>query len=316
MIDIYNRYAQYLQNRYGQRVYKLPVHLPVSCPNRREGAFGCTYCGVEGAGFEHESGTFSVEAQLLGNMERIGKRYKAKKFIAYFQSFTNTFMPLEEFRRVMYEAAIDHIVEIAVSTRPDCICKEYLDILQEIKETKEIEITVELGLQTANYHSLYKVNRGHTLAEYIEAATMIKQYGFQLCTHLILNLPWDNALDVIESAKLVSVMNSDYVKLHALYIEKGTEMAKQYLEGKFTLCTVEEYQERVILFLEYLSPNIVVQRLLGRVPEENTLFSNWGQSWWKIRDEIEAMMIEKGCYQGKEFNYLGGKGVKEFFKEK
>jgi radical SAM protein (TIGR01212 family) len=313
MLDLYNRYARYLQVRYGQRVYKLPVHLPVSCPNRREGAFGCTYCGANGAGFEHESGTFSVAQQLEHNKNRIGKRYKAKKFIAYFQSFTNTFMPLEEFRSVMHEAVLEDIVEIAVSTRPDCIRKEYLDVLQEIKAEKGIEITIELGLQTANYHSLINVNRGHTLAEYIEAAMWVKQYGFQLCTHLILNLPWDDELDVIESAKIVSVMKSDYVKLHALYIEKGTELARQYQEGSISLCTVEEYQERVILFLEYLSPDIAIQRILGRAPEENTLFANWGQSWWKIRDEIEVKMQERGSYQGKQFHYLGGKGVREFF---
>lgn len=315
MNDIYNRYSQYLKQRYGQRVYKLPVHLPISCPNRRNGNFGCTYCGVAGAGFEKKSGTFSVREQLLQNMEYIGKRYKAKKFIAYFQSFTNTFMPPKEFEQKMKDAILDDIVEIAVSTRPDCIRTEYLEVLRGLKEEHSVEITIELGLQTANYHSLYKVNRGHTLAEYIEAAMLVKRYGFQLCTHLILNFPWDNRQDTIESAKLVSVMGSDYIKLHALYIEKGTELAKQYEGGEFTLCSVEEYKERVILFLEHLAPHIAVQRILGRAPEENTLFANWGESWWKIRDEIEIMMKERETYQGKKFHYLGGSGVQEFFED-
>ena len=126
-------------------------------------------------------------------------------------------------------------------------------------------------------------------------------------------MPYDEKIDVIESAKLVSVMKNDYVKLHSLYIEKGTKMAEEYEKGMFEICSVEEYKERVKLFLEYISPMIWVQRLLGRAPEEDTLFANWGQSWWKIRDEIEQEMIAENRYQSKKFHYLGGKGVKEFF---
>lgn len=310
---IYNRYAVYLKEHYGQKIYKLPVHIPVSCPNRKNGRYGCTYCGQKGAGLEQKSDAFSVEGQLKGNMAYISKRYKAEKFIAYFQSFTNTYLPLEEFQKYMEQAVQQNIVEIAVSTRPDCVRLEYLEVLKELSEKNGIEITVELGLQTANYHSLEKINRGHTLAEYIEACMLIKQYGFHLCTHVILNLPYDEKIDVIESAKLVSVMKNDYVKLHSLYIEKDTKMAEEYTKGLFKICSVEEYKERVKLFLEYIAPNIWVQRLLGRVPEEDSLFANWGQSWWKIRDEIEQEMITENRYQSKKFDYLGGKGVKEFF---
>ncbi len=312
-MDCYNRYAVYLKEHYGQKVYKLPVHLPVSCPNRRNNSCGCTYCGEKGAGLEQKSDAFSVEEQLKHNMSYIAKRYKAQKFIAYFQSFTNTYLPLQQFQTDMEQAIQDNIVEIAVSTRPDCIRKEYLEVLQKISQKYHVEITIELGLQTANYHSLLKINRGHTLAEYIEAALLIKQYPFHLCTHVILNLPYDNQTDVIESAKLVSVMKNDFVKLHSLYIEKGTKMAEEYDNHLFQICSVEEYKERVKLFLEYLSPEIWIQRLLGRAPEEDTLFANWGQSWWKIRDEIEQEMKLENRWQGKKFHYLGGKGVKEFF---
>lgn len=310
--DIYNRYALYLKEHYGQRVYKLPIHIAVSCPNRRNGSKGYSYCGEKGAGLERLSDAFSVEEQLKQTMGYIQKRYKAKKFIAYFQSFTNTYMPLEQFYEYMKQAVMENIVEIALSTRPDCIGRPYLEILKEISQKNHIEITVELGLQTANYHSLKKVGRGHTLAEYIEAALLVKQYGFHLCTHVILNLPWDTELDAIESAKLVSVMKSDFVKLHGLYIEKGTKMAEQYEKKEFEICSVEEYKKRVKLFLQYLSPDIWVQRILGRAPQEDTLFANWGQSWWKIRDEIEQEMKAEKSYQGKQFHYLGGSGVREF----
>ena len=310
---IYNRYAVYLKEHYGQKVYKLPVHIAVSCPNRKYNSYGCTYCGEKGAGLEQKSDAFSVEGQLKYNMEYISKRYKAQKFIAYFQSFTNTYLPPEKFKNYMEQAVQQNIVEIAVSTRPDCIRKEYLDILKSISEKNNIEITIELGLQTANYHSLEKINRGHTLAEYIESSLLIKQYGFHLCTHLILNLPWDNRTDVIESAKLISVLKSDYVKLHSLYIEKGTKMAEDYNNHLFEICSVEEYKERVKLFLEYIAPTVWIQRLFGRAPEEDTLFANWGKRWWKIREEIEQEMIIENRYQGKNFHYLGGKCVKEFF---
>lgn len=311
--DVYNRYSQYLKNRYGEKVYKLPLNIPVSCPNRVGGKGGCTYCDDKGAGFENLSGTLLIREQLKANMEYIGGRYKANKFIAYFQNFTNTFLPLDEFESYMKQAAEENIVEIAVSTRPDCIRKEYLDVLKAIEVEKAIEITVELGLQSTNYHSLEKINRGHSLAEYIEAMILIKQYGFKICTHLIVNLPWDNMTDVIEASKVVSVLKTDFIKLHALYIVEGTEMAMQYKNSEFTLCTAEEYKERVITFLRYLSPQVYVQRIIGRAPKDNTLFANWNESWWKIRDEIEAEMVEKGFVQGDLCSYMGGSAVKNFF---
>ncbi len=312
-MSVYNRYSDYLKERYGEKVYKLPVSIPVSCPNRNNGKKGCSYCGVEGAGFENLSGTFSVYEQLEKNKEYIGKRYKAKKFIAYFQSFTNTYLPVEDFEKYINEASnVSDIVEIAVSTRPDCIHEKYLDVLKKINEEKNINITVELGLQTVNYHSLKKVNRGHSLAEYIDAVLRIKKYGFNLCTHIILNLPWDNIDDSIECAKIVSVLGSDYIKLHALYIEKNTDMAEEYSRGDFEICSVEEYKNRVIAFLRYLSPNIAVQRIIGRAPEENTLFANWGMSWWKIHDEIENYMNEQGYIQGDLYLYTDGNAVKKF----
>ena len=201
-MNTYNRYSDYLKERYGEKVYKLPVAIPVTCPNRLNGNKGCSYCGEDGAGFENLSGTFSVYEQLEKNKDYIGRRYKAKKFIAYFQSFTNTFLPLDAFEKYVREASsVPDIVEIAISTRPDCVNDKYLQVLADIKAEKNVNITVELGLQSTNYHSLKKVNRGHSLAEYIDASMRIKKYGFNLCTHLILNLPWDNIDDSIECAK-------------------------------------------------------------------------------------------------------------------
>ncbi len=300
MEKIYNKYSEYLKERYGERVYKIPINLPVTCPNRdgSKGSGGCTFCGEDGAGHENLKDSISVREQLTTNIEYIGKRYKAKKFIAYFQNYTNTYLPLEEFEKYMEDVVIENVVEIAVSTRPDCVSMEHLNILKKIKDKYKINITIELGLQTVNYKSLKKINRGHGLSEFVEAMLNIKKYDFQVCTHIILNLPWDDMDDVIESAKFVSVLKSDYVKLHSLYIVKGTVMADEYSRGEFTISSMEEYKERVIVFLEYLSDNIQVQRLIGRAPKEITTFANWGSSWWKIRDEIEEIMYINKRKQG------------------
>lgn len=316
MMDVYNAYSKFLVDKYGQKVYKIPVNLPVTCPNRVDSNLGCTFCGEKGAGFDNFDSCVSIKTQIKENILYIGKKYKAEAFIAYFQNFTNTFLDIEQFEKFMNEAIYESVVEFSVSTRPDCVNSNYLDVLKKISDLNNINITIELGLQTVNYKSLKKINRGHSLAEFIDAVNMIKPYGFEICTHLILNLPWDDVYDSIECAKFISSMKVDRVKLHALYIEKNTEMARQYENGEFEICTVDDYKNRVTEFLCYLSPQIVVERLIGRAPKGDSLFANWNISWWKIRDEIVWNMEELSLYQGCKFNYLGGCAVKRFFEKK
>lgn len=310
----YRIYSQYLREKYGEKVYKIPINLPVTCPNR-DGVLdvgGCIFCGDEGAGFENLDNTMSVIEQLDTNIEYISKRYKAKKFIAYFQNFTNTYLPLEEFKKYIYAACRKDIVEIAISTRPDCIKEEYLSFLKEINEEKNIDICIELGLQSVNYHTLKKINRGHTLAEFIDAVINIKKYGFGSCVHMILNFPWDNEEDVVEGAKIISALGIEQVKLHSLYVLKNTIMGKMYQNNEFEMVSLEEYINRVIIFLEYINPDIVVQRLVGRAPKEDTLFCNWDTSWWKVKDGIDEKMERIDSYQGKAFSYLNGKAMRKF----
>lgn len=313
-INVYNTYSNYLKNKYGEKVYKLPINLPLTCPNR-DGTLsvgGCTFCGEEGGSFENLSNVLSVTEQIQTNKEYISKRYKANKFIAYFQNFSNTYLPLNDFKNYVNESIMDDIVGLSISTRPDCIDNDYLMFLKELMEEKEIEITIELGLQTVNYHSLIKINRGHTLSEFIDAVIRIKRFGLRVCTHLILNLPWDDMVDTIENAKIISSLGLDEVKLHSLYIIDGTTIGKQFKNGEIHMISKEEYIKRVIVFLEYLDPNIIIQRIIGRAPEENSLFVNWDESWWKIRDEIVSRMISMDTFQGKRFNYLNGKALKKF----
>jgi radical SAM protein (TIGR01212 family) len=310
----YNVYSEHLRQRYGEKVYKLPVSLPVTCPNRDGscGKGGCVFCGEIGAGYENLPASMTVEMQIAANRIHIAAKYKAKKFIPYFQNFSNTYLPILQLEQYMNEACQEDVVSIALATRPDCVNDKYLEMLAEFSQSKKVDISIELGLQTVNYHSLKKVNRGHTLAEFLDAVLRIKRYKLEVCAHIILNLPWDNELDVVENAKILSAMGVDQVKLHALYIVKNTIMADWYQKDQVALITKEEYVERVVMFLEYLHPDIVVQRLIGRAPEKNTLFTNWQTGWWKIRDEIEKMLLERDTWQGKYCNYLNGSAVQKF----
>lgn len=307
--EFYNKYSKYLQEKYGEKIYKLPINLPITCPNRINGK-GCSFCAEVGTGFEAMDSVYSVTEQMTRTKELITKKYKAKKFIAYFQNYTNTFMPLNQFENYMLEAAADSdVVEISISTRPDCIRDDYLKILNEIHKKYQVAINIELGLQTVNYHTLDFINRGHGLAEFIDAVLRIKQYPFTICTHVILNLPQDTMRDVIETSRILSVLGIDIVKLHSLYIAKNTQLSEQYKNGTIKICSKEEYYERVIAFLNNLAPDIIVERLFSRVPEEDADFSNWNTSWWKLQDELLEKMTNENAYQGKYFNYLNGRAL-------
>ena len=314
ILEVYRKYSTYLKEKYGDKVYKIPINLPLTCPNRDGNVAkgGCIYCGEIGTGYEMCEATEQISSQMVHNIEKIKNKYKVKYFIPYLQNFSNTYMPLENFKRVLEEVVHLDIVGVSVSTRPDCIRKDYLDALLEWSKKYQKEVCIELGLQTINYRTLQTINRGHSLAEYLDAMMQIKAYPFTTCTHVIVDLPWDDMKDVIETAKCLSAMRNTYVKLHALYIVKNTPLAKAYERGNLELITLEAYKERVITFLRYLSPEIVVQRIIGRAPEEHTLYANWNTSWWKIHDEIVAEMEEKGYQQGDLCDYLGGRALKIF----
>ena len=215
----------------------------------------------------------------------------------------------------MEAGCIESAVGLAIATRPDCISNEYLDVLKEIQDKYHKDIYIELGLQTVNYHTLKTINRGHSMAELIDAVLRIKRYGFNVTVHMILNLPWDTMEDTIEGAKTLSALGVDQVKLHALYIVKNTLMAKWFQEGQFQLISAEEYAERVIAFVRHLHPDIVLQRLVGRAPEENTLFTNWSMGWWRVQDLIDERLEELDARQGDLCHYLNGRAVRKFLEK-
>jgi radical SAM protein (TIGR01212 family) len=311
MTERYRKYSTYLKEKYGEKVYKLPINLPLTCPNR-DGEIttgGCTFCSEIGTAFENLSSELEIKKQLNLNKKRIGKKYGAKKFIAYFQNFSNTYMPIDQFEKSLEAACIENIVELSISTRPDCISDAYLEAMDKVAKEKNVNISIELGLQSINHETLRKINRGHSLAELIDAVVRIKKYGFNITVHLIGNLPWDTKEDFIEGAKILSALDIDQIKIHSLFILKDTVLGEQYLNNEFTLCTKEEYIERVIEFIRYVNKDIVLQRLLGRAPEDEALFCNWSTSWWKIMNAIEDILEKEDIYQGDRCNYLNGKAL-------
>ena len=310
----YNTYSNALIQRFGEKVYKIPVNMPLSCPNRDGtcGFGGCSFCGDVGTGFENLEASESVADQLKKNMAYIGPKYKAEKFIAYFNNFSNTYCKPSDLDKFTREACVPGVVGICVSTRPDCVSEEHLQILSVLAAEKGVEITLELGLQTVNYHTLQKINRGHSLAEFVDAVLRIKKRGFRVCGHLIGNLPWDDDTDMREGAKLFSALGVDEVKIHTLYILKGTQMARQYEAGEFEINSVENYVNRVVDFIRHSSPEMVFQRFAGRAPEEETIFCNWGMSWWKIKDMIDTALEVQNVQQGDLCHYLNGSAVRKF----
>lgn len=300
--NFYRTYSGYLKEIYQEKVYKLPINLPISCPNRQNNKGGCSFCGEVGTGFESMENNYTVTEQMMKDQETIKKKYKAHKFIAYFQNYTNTWMPLKQFEAYMQEAAeFPNIVEISVSTRPDCIKSEYLDVLEKISKEKNIRITIELGLQTVNYHTLKAMNRGHGLGAFLASVLLIHTYGFQICTHLILNLPNDTMDDIREATSIIAALPINIAKLHSLYIPKNSKLSFDYENGKICICSSQEYIKRLIFFVEHSRKDLVIERLFSRIPEEDSTFSNWGKSWWLLLDEFNRQMSEKESYQGKYY---------------
>lgn len=308
---MYNKFSKYLFDKYNDKVYKLPINIKATCPNR-DGNLdlgGCIFCGSDGAGFESLPNYLSVKEQIEINKKNLAKRYKPKKYIAYFQNYSNTYLVLNDFKDYIKQACESDIVAIYISTRPDCVTEKHLEFLKKIKTEKMIDIVLELGLQTVNYKALNIMKRGHSLAEFIDTVLMAREFFIETCAHYIIDLPFDTVEDVIEGAKILSALKVNQVKCHSLYILKDTILHDLYCKGDISVIKLDDFIERIISFLENLSPKIVVQRLIGRAPKERTAFCNWDTSWWKIQDMIINEMVRKRTYQGKTFDYLGGKCI-------
>ncbi len=299
----YRKLNEYFKEKYGIRVQRIPIYAGFTCPNRdgTKGTGGCIFCDPTGSGFS----TFrnlSIKEQIKKWKEIYKRKYKNVKFLAYFQAFSNTYAPVEELSR-KYEEVLDDedIVGLDISTRPDVLPESVLELLESYKN--RVDIYLDIGLQTVNYKTLKILNRGHTLAEFIDAVLRAKRREFIITAHVIVDLPWDDMEDVIETAKILSALRVDGVKLHSLYIVKGTQLWRMYNTGHLKLLSLHEYVDRVIVFLEHLSPDIVIHRLVSDPPKEGTVFGNWGKSKSEIINIIEKEFEKRNTYQGKK-HYL------------
>lgn len=296
----YNKFSDFLIRKYGRKIYKIPVNIPCGCPNRdgSKGYGGCIFCGDEAAGFETLEAAVPVGEQLRRNMEYIGPKYGADGFIAYFQNYSNTYLDFELFKKYMNEACDENVVALYISTRPDCIFDYHAEFLNELSLKRDIDIVVELGLQSTDDKTLEILNRRHTARDFFQSAAMLHEYGIEVCAHMITDIPFEDSGQVARSARMLSDAGINQVKGHSLYILKGTELGRMYEAGEFIMPDCSEFIDRTILFLRNLDESVVVQRLMGRAPADRTLFCNYGRSWRSVIDEVKETMRITGVRQG------------------
>ncbi len=299
----YYKYVDYLKNIYNQRVQKVTVDGGFTCPNRdgKISVGGCTYCNNRAFGPPSGHNKLSIGQQITTSIEHLKKRYKAKKFIAYFQTYSNTYAPLEHLKE-LYQSALDHpeVIGLSIGTRPDCIDNEKLDYLQQLSE--KYEISIEYGLESKNDETLKKVNRGHDYQCFLDAVKLTKNRGIKICAHTILGFPWEKPEEWTDTAKELSKLPIDFLKLHQLHIVKNTQLHQQFIETPFQLLTSEEYISVVIDFLKYLSPKIAIQRLVGEAPKDLLVAPNWDFSGSQITQTITKQMQEQNIVQGMNFS--------------
>lgn len=292
--DRWNNYREYLLNKYGTSLYRVGVDGGFSCPNRtKERQGGCTFCDGTGSiavyqrtsesAFRHDSSFDegvseevllrfqSIENQIKKGLEFIHRRYKAKLAALYFQSWTNTYDTADNLKHI-YDMALScgDFSEFIVSTRPDCVEDDVADLLAGYI-TKDREVWVELGLQSASDETLRRINRGHTLSDYIKCMERLHKRGIKVCTHVILGLPGEEREDFIETAKVLNEVRSEGVKIHNLHIPGGTKMAEEYLEGEITSWSTERYMNEVEYFLRLLNPEMIIERLVCETPSHRLM---------------------------------------------
>lgn len=301
-----NRYYDlnsYLRNIFGCRVQKISLDAGLTCPNRdgRISTGGCIYCNLRGSGTGASSQGLSITEQIMRGKEFLKKRYKAQKFIAYFQSFSNTYGPYEKLKGLYEEAlAIDDIVGLSIGTRPDCVDESVLTLLESY--AKDYLVWIEYGLQSIHDRTLAAINRGHDVECFKGAVDKTRGRGIKICAHVILGLPFEDRHDMLATAKAVAAMGIDGIKIHLLYVVKGTRMEKLYLEGEYRCLEQEEYVNLVCDFLELLPPDMVIQRLTGDPHPHELVVPEWSLRKNETLSRIRETFTERESWQGKRFN--------------
>lgn len=289
--------SEYYKAVFGEKVYRLSLCLGVTCPNRdgTKDTRGCIFCS-EGSSHFAESGN-DIKTQIEKAKLRIQSKTDAKKFIAYFQSYTTTYLPLEIQRKAFFEAVnTPEIVALSVATRPDCLPDEVLDLLAELNEIKPV--FVELGLQTANEKSTEYIRRCYTNDVFEDAVRKLKEHRINVITHIIIGLPEESENDILNTVRFAVKSGTDGIKLQLLHILKGTELYEDYLLGKVTPLTLTEYTDLVCKCIEIIPENIVIHRITGDAPKSLLAEPKWSGDKKTVLNTINRELKNRNITQG------------------
>lgn len=301
----YNRFSDHLKDKFGVKVYKVTLDAGFTCPNR-DGTIsdeGCVFCDGGGSFSQLYPNNISIKEQLDLGIELSVQKYKAEKFLAYFQAYTNTYKPVNELKNI-YDQALSHenVVGINIGTRPDCVDDEKLDLISDY--TKNHYVWLEYGLQSIHDRSLKFINRGHNFATFCHALKETQKRNINVCAHVILGLPNETKKDMLETAKVLGDLGINGVKIHLLCVLNNTRLAKLYYQGKIPIMEEDEYVETACDFLELLPPEVTIHRLAGNGLKPNMLAPAWLSKKFVVLNKIDKLLEERNSYQGSKLTKM------------
>ncbi|MBO5873160.1 MAG: TIGR01212 family radical SAM protein [Clostridia bacterium] len=279
--------SEHFREKFGCKVYKLSLDGGMTCPNRdgTKGTGGCIYCSASGSGEFAEKLCGDIAFQIEKAKQRVKAKNKGGKYIAYFQSFSNTYAPKEYLKKLFYSAIeAEDIVGLSVATRPDCLPDEIIDLLDEINRLKPV--IVELGFQTSNEATAEYIRRGYSNNEFLSAVGRLKSRGIEVVAHMIIGLPDETREDAIRTARFISESGADGIKFHLLHILKGTDLFKEYAEGRVKVLSLEEYTGILIDCIAELREDMVVHRLTGDGAKRGLVAPLWSADKKRVLNYI------------------------------
>jgi radical SAM protein (TIGR01212 family) len=300
----YQLFSEHLKERFGVRVHKVSVDAGFGCPNRNGGrsGTGCLFCDPTGSGAVGIEGHLSVAEQIEQGKKVMTRKYKAGKFMAYFQPFSNTLAPLDQLRHLYDEALmVADVVGMAVGTRPDCVPSEVLDLLSEYHQ--RTYLWLELGLQSSHDRTLTWLRRGHDFATFSRAYHEARSRGLRVCVHVVLGLPGESRADMLATADVLARLQVDGVKLHLLHVLNNTPLGDLYSQGKVPMLSMDEYVGLVVDVIERLHPATLIHRLTGDGPRDQLLAPLWSLKKWEVLNAIDAEFVRRGSRQGDRYGF-------------
>lgn len=298
----YNLYHDFLKEKYGCRIHKVSLDMGFTCPNR-DGTVaqgGCIYCNNDSFVPPYARSRYKMDFQIKHGIEYLKNRFKAEKFIIYFQAYTSTYGDAKELERMYREALkYDGVIGLAVGTRSDCMDEEKIEIFEKL--AKEYYVSVEYGIESIYDKTLEFMNRGHDYQSVLDAIELTKNKGIHIGTHIIVGMPTETEEEMLAMADEVSGLGIDTFKIHNLHIIKNTQLARMYRENPFNLFSYEEYLKFIVKFLERLSPDIMLERLFTDTPQDLLIAPNWQERHNEIIYGIKQELERQDTWQGKFF---------------